>query len=343
MVTANLAWLAKKGITLENYFALTHPSEPNYIASHGGDYFGMDNDKQSFIDANVSTIVDLLEEKNIAWGEYQEDLPYTGFEGSSWVNQDSGANDYVRKHNPAVIYNKNAGQVDRLSVIKNLTLFYEDLENDTLPQWMFITPNMTSDGHDTSVTVAGAWTRNFLEPLLNDTRFMKNTLVLITFDENSSYAIQNRVLAILLGDAVPAHLVGTTDSNFYNHYSEIATVEANWDLHTLGRWDVGANVFSLVAHKTGDVVREWNDTSAPAILDSMYYNQSYDGVFNDAASYPIYPAPNLGIESPSGRTVSPAIKATWAHSSSPDYYSSIVEVPDGLNPPAGYGNGGHAG
>lgn len=342
IVTANLAWLAKKGITLENYFGLTHPSEPNYVASHGGDYFGMDNDNENFIDANVSSIADLLEEKNIAWGEYQEDMPYSGFEGYAWVNQVSGANDYVRKHNPAVIYNNNAGRSDRLSVIKNLTLFYEDLENETLPQWMFITPNMTSDGHDTSVTVAGAWTRNFLEPLLNDTRFMNNTLVLITFDENSSYAIQNRVLAILLGDAVPSDLVGTTDSNYYNHYSELATVEANWDLHTLGRWDVGANVFSFVAEQTGDVVREWNDTAAPAEFGSMYYNQSYDGVFNDAASYPVYPAPNLNINSPSGRTISPAIKEAWADSSNPDYYSNIIEVPDGLHPPAGYGGGGYA-
>ncbi|ROW04126.1 hypothetical protein VSDG_00949 [Cytospora chrysosperma] len=337
----NLAWLAKKGITLENYFAVTHPSEPNYVASHGGDYFGMDNDKANFIDANVSTIVDLLEARNIAWGEYQEDMPYSGFQGQAWVNQESGANDYVRKHNPAVIYNKNAAQTDRLAVIKNLTLFYEDLENETLPQWMFITPNMTSDGHDTSVTVAGEWTRNFLEPLLNDTRFMKNTLVLITFDENSSYAMQNRVLAILLGDAIPSHLVGTTDSNFYNHYSEIASVEANWDLHTLGRWDVGANVFSFVAEQTGDTIREWSNTSAT--LSSMYYNESYDGVFNDGASYPVYPAPNLDIESPSGRTVFPDIKATWANSSSPDYYSNTIEVPDRMHPPAGYSGGSYAG
>lgn len=333
--------MASKGITLENYFGLTHPSEPNYVASHGGDYFGMDNDDLNFIDANISTIVDLLEEKNISWGEYQEDLPYSGFEGYAWVNQETGANDYVRKHNPAIIYNDNSESAERLSVIKNLTLFYEDLENDTLPQWMFITPNMTSDGHDTSVTVAGEWTRNFLTPLLNDTRFMKNTLVLVTFDENSSYAIQNRVLAILLGDVIPAHLIGTTDANFYNHYSEIATVQANWGLHTLGRWDVGANVFELVANKTGDVVREWDEaTYGP--FDERYYNQSYDGVFNDAPSYPVYPAPNLDIESPSGRTVAPAIKAKWAGSSSPDYYSDVIEVADGLNPPALYGNGGYA-
>lgn len=339
--TANLAWLAAKGITLENYFGVTHPSEPNYVASHGGDYFGIDNDLLDFIDANVSTVVDLLESRGISWGEYQEDLPYTGFEGFTWVNQENGANDYVRKHNPAIIYNSNSGNAERLSVIKNLTLFYEDLENNSLPQWMFITPNMTSDGHDTSVTVAGGWTRNFLEPLLNDTRFMKNTLVLVTFDENSSYAIQNRVLALLLGDAVPAHLAGTTDSNFYNHYSEIATVQANWCLDTLGRWDVGANVFSFVAGKTGDTVREWDDETYGA-LDNRFYNQSYDGVLNDAAIYPVYPAPNLEIESPSGRTVAPAIKEKWAHSKNPSYYTDGIENNDGLNPPAGYGGGGFA-
>lgn len=61
-------------------------------------------------------------------------------------------------------------------------MFYEDLKNNNLPQWMFITPNMTDDGHDTSVTVAGAWTRNFLGPLLSDKNFMQNTLVLITFE-----------------------------------------------------------------------------------------------------------------------------------------------------------------
>lgn len=340
-LSANLAWLAEKGITLTNYVGTTHPSEPNYVASIGGDNFGMDNDDMNFFDANISTVVDLLEEKHISWGEYQEDMPYTGFEGYDWLNQVSGANDYVRKHNPAVIYNANAGIPSRLEVIKNTTLFYEDLENDTLPQWMFITPNMTSDGHDSSVTVAGSWTRDFLEPLLNDDRFMNNTLVIITFDENSSYAIRNNVLAILLGDAVPEHLVNTTDSNFYNHYSNIATVEANWDLHTLGRWDVGANVFQFVAEKTGDTVRQW-DTKTYGPESSWYYNASYDGVMNDVPSYPVYPAPNLNIKSPSGRTVSPAIKAKWEGSNHPDYYKNIIEFPDRYHAPAGYTGGSYA-
>jgi acid phosphatase len=292
----------------------------------------MNNDNFNFIDANVSTVIDLLEAKGISWGEYQEDQPYSGFEGFGYVNQQNGKNDYVRKHNPAIIYNSVSRDSDRIAKVKNLTMFYSDLEANTLPQWMFITPNMTSDGHDSSVTVAGSWTRNFVEPLLDDERFMNNTLVLITFDENSSYSKQNRILGILLGDAVPADLVGTADKNFYNHYSEIASVAANWDLKTLGRWDVGANVWKLVADVTGDVIRPWQGTVP---LEQRFFNQSYGGVFNNKPLNSTYPKPNLCIKR-GGRSVAPVVGETWRGSKNPNYYEDKIEVPDGLNPPAGF-------
>lgn len=329
----NLAWLAKKGITLSGYHSVTHPSQPNYIAAVGGDYFGMQHDDFTQVDKNVSTVIDLLEDKGISWGHYQEDQPFSGFQGIAWVNQKNGKNDYVRKHNPEMNYNSAAGNIDRLAVIKNLTVFQQDLENEQLPQWMFITPNMTSDGHDSDITTAGTWTRTFLEPLLDDKRFMQNTLVLITFDENETYTTQNRVLGILLGDAVPAELVGTTDDNYYNHYSEIATASANWDLHTLGRWDVGANVFQLVADKTGDVVRPWD---GEVELDQMYFNWSYAGVFNEDGGNHRYPGPYLECDAPSGRTVLPSIKDTWQGNPAPVYYGTKVAIADGQHPPAGY-------
>lgn len=260
-------------------------------------------------------------------------MPYTGFEGMSWVNQKTGANDYVRKHNPPVIFNSVAESVDRLAKIKNLTMFYYDLELDLLPQWMFITPNMTSDGHDTSVTVAGTWTRKFLEPLLDDPNFMKNTLVLVTFDENHTYSMENRILALLLGDAVPKELVGTTDSNYYNHYSEISTVEANWDLPTLGRWDVGANVFKLVADQTGDTVREWSGQTS---FSDMFFNQSYAGPMNSDVDDTGYPVPNVSAIY-AKREVAEWIQETWRGlESSEVYYNTALEIPDGLHPPDGW-------
>lgn len=57
------------------------------------------NDNFQTIPANVSTIVDILEDKGISWGAYQEDIPYSGYEGFSWVDP-AQKNDYVRKHNP---------------------------------------------------------------------------------------------------------------------------------------------------------------------------------------------------------------------------------------------------
>ena len=171
-----------------------------------------------------------------------------------------------------------------------------------------------------------------MEPLLENENFMNNTLVLITFDENHTYTDANRVLAILIGDVVPANLVGTTDSNFYDHYSEAATVEANWDLHTLGRWDVGANVFSMVAQQTGDKLSTWPAVTGDA--PSVFLNESYAGVFNSEQTAP-YPAPNTKAVKCS-RTVLPAIVAQWGGQSSKTIYNAGVKIPDGMHPPAGY-------
>jgi hypothetical protein len=52
--------LAQHGLLLTSYHGVTHPSEPNYIASVGGDFFGMGDDAFYHIPENVSTVVDLL-------------------------------------------------------------------------------------------------------------------------------------------------------------------------------------------------------------------------------------------------------------------------------------------
>jgi acid phosphatase len=82
LFVANFAYFAGKGQVLENLFCVTHPSEPNYMATAGGDYFGLDGDPFTAVPENVSTIVDLLEDKGISWGFYQEDMPYTGYQVS---------------------------------------------------------------------------------------------------------------------------------------------------------------------------------------------------------------------------------------------------------------------
>lgn len=63
----NFSKFASEGILLSNYFAVTHPSEPNYASSAGGENFGMDNDNFHQIPANVSTIADMFDTKGISW------------------------------------------------------------------------------------------------------------------------------------------------------------------------------------------------------------------------------------------------------------------------------------
>ncbi|KUI63430.1 Phosphate-repressible acid phosphatase [Cytospora mali] len=241
----NFSYLATLGIKLDNYWAITHPSQPNYVSALGADRNGVYLDSAAHIDADVESMIDLLEAGGVSWSIYGEDMPYSGFE-SDWVNQETGANMYVRKHNPMMSYDSATSDVNRLAKAKNLTMFYEELASNTLPQWIWITPNMTSIGHDTSVTVAGEWAKNFFEPLLSNENFnIDRTLIVLTWDECENYLLENRVLAILLGSAVPDNLVGTTDSTKFSHYSLSKTAEDNWSLGSLGKNDVDANSLVL--------------------------------------------------------------------------------------------------
>lgn len=104
----------------------------------------MDNDDFNRVPANVSTVVDLLDTKGISWGSYQEHIPYAGFEGFNWSNQVTFANDYVRKHNPLIIYDSVAQNTTRRSLIKGFDSFTSDLAAKTLPQWSFLTPVRSS-------------------------------------------------------------------------------------------------------------------------------------------------------------------------------------------------------
>lgn len=268
-------------------------------------------------------------------------MPYTAFDGDAYKNQQNGRNDYVRKHNPAIHFD-NVHTEHRLGQIKNLSridtsrsMFHKDLAADTLPQWMFITPNMTSDGHDSDVTTGGVWARAFLEPLLQDPNFMKNTMVLITWDEAEiTPSAPNNILAVLIGDAIPKELIGTEDKSFYTHYSEIATVSANWDLPTLGRWDVGANVFQWVGNKTGDIIRSWTDAGS---FRNHYYATPYAGFLNSDSNNTHMPKPNLALDpNHAGRHILQSVKEMWANSSAVTYYTDSIEVADGRNPPPGF-------
>ena len=70
------------------------------MAAVGASTNGVLLDTFTRISNTTRTVIDLLDTAAISWGVYQEDMPYSGFEGN-YVNQKTGANDYVRKHKSA--------------------------------------------------------------------------------------------------------------------------------------------------------------------------------------------------------------------------------------------------
>lgn len=291
-----------------------------------GDNFGMDNDDFNEIPSNISTIVDLLDTKGISWAEYQEDMPYAGFQGFNYSNQVTFANDYVRKHNPLMLFDSVTQNATRLSLIKNFTSFSSDLAAQTLPQWSFITPNMTNDGHDTDVTVAANWVQVFLSPLLKNAYFMNNTLIVLTFDEDETYTVGNRVWTVLLGGVIPPSLKGTKDNTFYTHYSMLSTVEQNWGLPSLGRWDCGANVLEIVANQTG------YQNSVVDITD-LFFNESYPGALSDSKYTPTWPAPKTDSVCAGGNGILSSIVSEWGQSPGTYNYTNVYpyDTVSGIN------------
>jgi len=216
-----------------------------------------------------------------------------------------------------MLYDSVSQNETRARQIKSFVSFYDDLQAKTLPQWAFITPNMSNDAHDTNLTFSASWVRSFLEPLLTNDYFMNNTLVMVTFDENEVYTEPNRVYTVLLGGAIDKSLNGTTDDMFYNHYSTISTVSQNWDLPSLGRWDCDANVMALVANKTGY-------KNADISLNGLFFNESYPGPVSDSKNTPgWWPAPDTLAKCTTGKGVLPAIAATWGKSTGTYNYTNV--------------------
>lgn len=54
------------------------------MAAIGGDFFGMHDDNMYHIPSNITTVVDLLEDKDISWATYQENMAADSFYGFTY-------------------------------------------------------------------------------------------------------------------------------------------------------------------------------------------------------------------------------------------------------------------
>jgi hypothetical protein len=233
-------YLADQSAHFSNFVAVTHPSQGNYIALTSGSlhglWCGIDATADSrcwlgpydeTVDLDVKNIVDLLEARGVTWRVYAEKFPGNCFKGETHGK-------YTRNHNPFISYVNIQRDPSRCSRIVNADLFDQDAANGTLPEYIFYIPDGNQDGHDTGVEFADRWYEKFVK-YIQDPKFMENTVLVSTFDEDHRGQI-NQIYTTIFGPAVKS---GVYPENL-NTYSLLALVEQNWDLGDLGKEDANA-------------------------------------------------------------------------------------------------------
>jgi hypothetical protein len=242
--------LARRGALFTHYNAIFHPSYGNYLALIGGGYFATTGDRQSDIPRPQRTIADLLEAKGLTWRQYAE-----GYPGHCYREEVAAGGRYVRKHVPFLSFDSIALDPSRCASIVPAAGF----DRRTLPNFAFYSPDICHDGHDLCPTgfdrvmnaIRGApgarflgmapprvhqsarWLEGFLEPILADAAVMKDTLVVLTFDE-SGQTENNHIYTVFLGGMVRP---GARIDTCHDHYDLLRTIEDNFGIGDLGGED----------------------------------------------------------------------------------------------------------
>ena len=134
--------LAHPDGTATQYFGVTHPSEPNYVAAiSGSNWFVNDDNPANRFDH--TNLIDQLESAGKTWGAYMESMPSTGFLGN---NAPGAVQLYVSKHNPFVLFSDIRNDPSRLANVKPYTELASDL-NKHAPDFVWISPNQCHDMH----------------------------------------------------------------------------------------------------------------------------------------------------------------------------------------------------
>jgi phosphatidylinositol-3-phosphatase len=142
--TPYITSLARHYGQASNYYGVTHPSEPNYLAQIAGDTFGLNHDDPD-VRYSAPNLVDQLEAHGLTWGAYMESMPSIGYLGDYWPGSDRRL--YASKHNPFVFFEDIRNDPDRLAKIKPFDYLAADLSSRSAPNFVYIVPNQCHDMH----------------------------------------------------------------------------------------------------------------------------------------------------------------------------------------------------
>lgn len=224
-----LPFLADTGAVISQYFAVAHPSQPNYIALISGSMAGVPNgDDQVTVDRDH--LGKALGER---WRAYVENYPtppkQAGKTKCSLVEKVGGPGGYAKRHVPFLNF-KDVQDGDCHQIIaedEHLTKFGADLKNGSLADFSLLIPNLKHDGHAPSnMITADDWLQRNLKPLLTaDPKLVKDLVVIVTFDEDdhTDASHENKVFTVFWG----AHVLHRrVEDVTYDHYDLLATIEA---------------------------------------------------------------------------------------------------------------------
>jgi hypothetical protein len=193
------------------YFALTHPSQPNYLILYSGGDQGVKTDNiptnTPFSTCNLGAS---LRSKGYTFAGYSESMPSVGYLG----NQTSL---YYRRHNPWSDWQGSGTNSVPASANQPYTAFPSGY--DSLPDVSFVIPNIINCMHNGSVAQGDTW----LQTNLNAYRqwaLNNNSLLIITFDEDNGDE-ENNIFTCFYGPMIK----GGTYNTHVDHYDLLRTLE----------------------------------------------------------------------------------------------------------------------
>jgi acid phosphatase len=207
--------LARGGALFTRSFAVTHPSQPNYLALFSGSTQGVPDDScpHTFTAPNLAAG---LAGAGMSFAGYAEDLPAAGAQVCS-------QGEYARKHVPWTDFSNVPG-----SVSKPFTS-WPAADFAALPTVSFVIPNLCNDMHDCGVAVGDAWLRAHLSGYV-DWAMSHDSLLILTWDENDE-SPGNQISTILAGQPVrPGQYAEPI-----THYNVLATIESAYALPRTGQ------------------------------------------------------------------------------------------------------------
>ncbi len=206
--------LANGGALFTHSYAITHPSEPNYLALFSGSTQGVNSD-----DCPVTVAAPNLATGLIAAGQsfagYAEDLPAVG-------SQACVAGEYARKHVPWSDFSNVPGSVSKPFAAFPVSGF------SSLPAVSFVVPNLCHDMHDCSVATGDSWLQAHLSGFAR-WAMTHDSLLIITWDEDDG-SQSNQIPTIFVGQRVRPGRYAVPIS----HYSVLATIEAAYGVPRSG-------------------------------------------------------------------------------------------------------------